>query len=236
MTQTLSLEDIEAFAHDCLTRAGVPPRVARPVAVEIAGAEASGERQHGLQGLLRDIRLIRYGLLTPDAPVKLHHPRPGVLVLDAGHGFAAAAVAGVVPDLAQAALSQGIAVLQLMHASAPGAMIAPLTRLAQDGLLAMALSDHGPVRIARPPDPSVVMHGHGCDIRPLHAGAADPAPDDDDPTVRSFVAHRARLIVADPEAVGPDAFEMPTPADTIPVPPRHTVTLEADLLARIVAA
>lgn len=223
MTQTLSLADIEAFARDCLTRAGVPPHVAHPVAVEIAAAEAAGDRAHGLLGLLRDIRLLRYGRLLPEAPVKLHHPRPGVLVLDAGHGFAAAALTGIAADLAQTALSQGVALLRLTRSSAPGAMIGPLTRLRQDGLLAMALTDQGPVRTG------------GCEARShgtTHAGDAD----DDDPTRTAPVDHRAQLIVADPETVGSDAFGAMAPAAPPVAPPHRTVTLEADLLARIVAA
>lgn len=234
MTQTLSLSDIEALACDTLVRAGVPTAVATPVASEVANAEAAGERDHGLLGLLRDLRLIRYGLLDPDATPLRKHPRPGVLTLNARHGFAAAALAGVVEDVAQLALTQGVAMMRLEQSSAPGAMIDPVTRLAHDGFVALAFGRDGPGRFASPDHP-VATPLPNAPTSPLIAllGLSDaPA---DDPT-GTPVNHSAWLWVADPEIAGQDALgagirtSVPTPG------PKQEVALTTDLLQQIVTA
>ena len=87
MTQLLSLPDVRALACDCLMRAGVPDHVARAVAAEIAAAEAVGERCNGMEALLRDIRLLRYGRIHAAARSEMLRVRPGLMRIDAGHGF-----------------------------------------------------------------------------------------------------------------------------------------------------
>ena len=123
MTEFLSLADLRALARDCLTRAGAPEGVARAVAAEVAAAEAAGERANGMEALLRDIRLMRYWRLTSATQAQQIRTRPGFMRLDAHHGFAAAALSGVVSDLAGLARTQGIAVLRLERSSDPGGMI-----------------------------------------------------------------------------------------------------------------
>ncbi len=150
MIERLSLPDVRALAQDCLTRAGAPDRVAQAVAAEVAAAEAAGERQHGIEALLRDIRLMRYGRIETTARPQISRPRPGLMHCDAGHGFAAAALEGTVGALHDLARQQGIALLRLDRASDPGAMIGVSGVLAGHGLAVLAFGAVGAGRIAHP--------------------------------------------------------------------------------------
>lgn len=136
MSDSLSLSDVEALARDCLVRAGVPAHGARAAASEIAAAETRGARAHGLDALLRDLRLIRYGILDAAAEPKQSEPQPGVLLLDACSGLAAGALAGALPAFQERVDAQGVALLRLERASPPGAMFSVLAQLRDAGFAA----------------------------------------------------------------------------------------------------
>jgi len=152
MPETLSLSEIEALAHDCLTRAGVSAAVADAVAAEVAAAEGEGDRANGLQSLLCDLKSLRYGQVVPDAEPVVTTPRPGLMRVDAGHGFAAPALLQALPDLIDMACAQGVACLQLTGASPAGAMAVPRNRIGAAGLAARSLTQAAPGAFAPPCD------------------------------------------------------------------------------------
>jgi (2R)-3-sulfolactate dehydrogenase (NADP+) len=135
MCESLSPADVTALAGDCLRRAGVPEAAAAAVAGEVAAAEAAGLSDQGLRGLLRDLRLIRYGRISPDALTRRRQPKPGLLRLDGGHGLAAAVLAEAAPGVAALARNIGIALVQVQRISAPGAMLRAVEALAEAGVI-----------------------------------------------------------------------------------------------------
>ncbi len=152
MTETLTLADIEALARDCLAQAGMQRDRAAVVAREVTMAETMADRANGLGGLLRDLRLIRYGHLDPVAAQVVTIVRPGLLHVDAAHGFAATALAAALPDLTGAARRSGVARVVLTRSSAPGCMAVALADIADAGLSALAFPRTGAMRLIRPGD------------------------------------------------------------------------------------
>jgi hypothetical protein len=235
MIEHLSLADLRALAHDCLTRAGSSAAVADAVACEVAVAEASGERGHGMAALLRDLRLIRYGRIEVNAPTRQSHPRPGLLHCDAGHGFAAFALSGVVARLCQTAHQQGIALLRLDRASDPGAMIHFTGELARGGLVTLAFAGSGSGRLAHPDHPLPMVLPHP-DRSLLAAflppqGSGQPA----DSPLDGPVAHTALVLALDP-AAGGGLLDTALRA-ALPLPePAQKIALPTDLIEQIVTA
>ncbi|NKX45469.1 Ldh family oxidoreductase [Roseicyclus persicicus] len=211
MTELLSLPDLHALARDCLTRAGVPDRVAEAVAAETAAAEAAGARRHGMEALLRDIRLLRYGRIDAAAAPAITRPRPGLLEVDARHGFAAAALATALDEFAGMARDAGVAMLRLERASDPGVLGSALAALAAHGLAARRLDLAAPGALA-------------CAVR--QAPAETGAPDDD--PLGPPVAHGATLLALPPWEGAAAVAKAP--------PPVARIALPADLIARIVTA
>lgn len=236
MTEFLSLADLRALARDCLTRAHAPKRVAQAVAAEIAAAEAAGERQHGMEALLRDIRLMRYGRLVATAEAEMSHPRAGVMRLDARHGFAAAALDGAVAGLAELARTQGIALLRLDHASDPGAMICATTGLAERGLAALAFGPEGPGRLAHPdlaaPAPLHTPPRTALQLLLPDVRLGQPA----DSPLGEMVGHVAWLVALDAGLAG-ESFAAAEIWDTaIARPSAAAIACSAELLEQIVTA
>ncbi|WP_156945721.1 Ldh family oxidoreductase [Roseicyclus elongatus] len=236
MTEALSLEDLEALATDCLTRAGVPHTVARCVSRDVVAAEARGDRAHGLEALLRDLRLIRYGRLRPTAVPDITPTAPTVLKVDARHGFAAAALDHVRSDLTGMARQSGLALLRLENASDPAGLFGALKDTAADGMLAVSMTEDGSARMASPdhPAPRPVL----TPARPALAVLLGVLEDQDSPPDSPLgdpVAHRGWFLAADPNTTGLVHLigELPTGSME---PPAPRVALPTDLLAQIVTS
>jgi hypothetical protein len=236
MIERLSLPDVRALAQDCLTRAGAARDVAEAVAAEVAAAEAAGERAHGMEALLRDLRLMRYGRIDCRAVIRDSRPRPGILHRDAGHGFAAAALAGASTPLADLARRQGIAILRLDRASDPGAMIQVTAALAHQGLAALAFAAAGAGRIALPdaPVPMPLRHPPRDALALLLPASDSDAPQDH--PLGGPVAHGAWVVALDAAAAGESLLA----AGIWDAPPTHeparVIALSAELLEQIVTA
>jgi len=234
MTERLSLDDLHALARDCLTRAGAPPRVAEAVAAEVAAAEATGDRRHGMEALLRDLRLLRYGRINASAVAMISCPRPGLLRCDAQHGFAPAALAEAADTLATRTRAQGIAMLRLDRASNPGAMIHATTTLAERGLAALAFGARGPGRVAYPGDkvPVVLQRPPRDALDMLLPQPRQPA----DSPLDAPVQHGAWIVALDSNpaeaaVLGADIWDLSPPP-----PVASEVALSTELLEQIVTA
>lgn len=196
MEDTYDLSDLEMLARDCLTRAGVSEVTARIVAHDVAMSEAGGEPNSGFEALLRDIRLIRYGRLYPDAEVTITAPAPSIVGVDAAHGFAASAVAQAVPSLLKVTQTQGMAMLHLTNASDPGSLAHAMAEVAAEGLAAVLVQTHGKAFAIRPGARQVTGLDTGAqNMLSALLAAAPPAADS---PIGGGVAFSAWLTALDP--------------------------------------
>lgn len=236
MTQLLSLPDVRALACDCLTRAGVPDRTARRVAAEIAAAEAAGERQHGMEALLRDIRLLRYGRIDPVIEPHTERPRTALLRVDARHGFAAAALEDAAGELGKMAMDHGIALARLSRASDPGAMIRAIQPIADRGLIALAFGATGPGRIAHPDlgAPAALTRPEGEALFPLMPKIQPDQPADS--PLGGFVSYGAWIVAMTADAVDEGLLDAGIWTSAPPLSPHGEIPLSVDLLEQIVTA
>lgn len=237
MDNTYDLSDLEMLAKDCLTRAGVGDAIARVVAHDTALAEASGDAENGFEALLRDIRLMRYGRIYADAEVNVSTPTPSVIRVDAGHGFAAAALAQALPVAIKTAQTQGIAMVHLARASDPGAMAGAMAKIAAASLAAVCLRTHGKAFAIRPLGHQVIPLD-----TPLDTGAqtmlssllalAPPAPD---LPMGEAVDLSSWLTVLDPKATAAEDLLAHLPEASAP-PAAQNIAVAPELLVQIVNA
>jgi (2R)-3-sulfolactate dehydrogenase (NADP+) len=146
MTQ-LSCERIEALAIAALERHGASAPQARALAAGIAAAEREGMRSHGLMYLATYCEHLTCGKVIGAAEPRLSQPTPACLVVDAGHGFAHAAIDLGLPALAGLARAQGIACLAVRNSYNCGALGYHTERLAALGLVALGFTN-APASIA----------------------------------------------------------------------------------------
>jgi (2R)-3-sulfolactate dehydrogenase (NADP+) len=233
MTDFYEVQDLEMLACDCLTRAGVGADVARLVARNVAISEAWGDGANGFESLLRDIRLVRYGRIHPDAEPRMTRPSPAVLRIDARHGFAAPALAGALPLLIDAARSEGMAMVHLTQASDPGGMAAALATLAKAGLAAISTIQPGDVRAIRPgARQATVLGGSSKDMLSALLSLAPPQADS---PLGGPAAFSGWLTALDPAATGAGEMLAQLP-DATSAPAATGIALAPELLAQIVNA
>lgn len=109
MTNRMTPTAIEAAAFAALEAHGASQIQAAPLAAAIAAAERDGVRSHGLMYLPIYCEHLICGKVVGDATPVVTRPKASAVVVDAGNGFAHAAIAAGLPALAAAARETGVA-------------------------------------------------------------------------------------------------------------------------------
>lgn len=138
---TLTLEAAHALVSEALIRAGTRPAAAACVARALVGAEADGLKGHGLSRVAPYAAQVRAGKIVGGAEVGVERPRPGVLAIDAAHGFAYPAIDMAVEQLPTLAREQGIAAAGIRRSHHCGAAGRPVEALAKQGLVALLFAN-----------------------------------------------------------------------------------------------
>ena len=146
-TETLTLAEIETLAFEALTRAGASRAQARPLARATAETEADGVASHGLAYIPVYCEHLRCGKVRGDAVPEVTRPRPGLVVADAGQGFAHAAIAAGFAEAIPAARTQGVAALAVRESYNCGVLGVHTRALAEAGLVGLGFTN-APASIA----------------------------------------------------------------------------------------
>ncbi|CAA2106738.1 (2R)-3-sulfolactate dehydrogenase (NADP(+)) [Methylobacterium bullatum] len=137
----LRLDAAHRLATDTLVRCGTAPNQAESVARALVAAEADGLRTHGLMRLLAYGEQVRAGKVIGDAVVTSTRPKPGLLAIDAAHGFAYPALDTAIALLPEIAREQGIAAAAIRRSHHCGAAGRPVEALAERGLVAILFAN-----------------------------------------------------------------------------------------------
>ncbi|WP_186420890.1 Ldh family oxidoreductase [Bosea sp. CS1GBMeth4] len=137
----LSLEQAEQKVADLFIAAGASPANAASVALALVMAEADGLKGHGLSRVPTYLSMLRAGKIDGLAVPIARQPRPGVLAIDAAHGFAYPAIDLAVIELPEIARSQGIAAAPIRRSNHCGAAGLHVERLAEQGLVALLFAN-----------------------------------------------------------------------------------------------
>jgi (2R)-3-sulfolactate dehydrogenase (NADP+) len=140
-TSHLDLDAVEHLACEALMRAGASTRQALPVARSTRLAERDGIRSHGLMYVPVYAEHLRCGKVDGEALPEIARPRPGVVLVDAAHGFAHAAIDAGWPEFSAAARAQGVAAMALSRSYNCGVLGHHAERLAEDGLVGLCFTN-----------------------------------------------------------------------------------------------
>lgn len=134
---TLTLVQAEGLVVRTLTRCNTDIGNARSVAHALIAAEMDGLKGHGLSRVPMYARQAKVRKINGAAFPVATHPRPGLITVDAGYGFAFPAIELAEAELVVAAKNQGIAAAAIRKSSHCGAAGQPVERLADKGLVAL---------------------------------------------------------------------------------------------------
>ncbi|MBF9032609.1 Ldh family oxidoreductase, partial [Rhodobacterales bacterium HKCCE2091] len=148
--ERLSLAEIEALSRDVLTRAGASGDAARAAAGAVRMAERNGCRDHGLDRVIGLVEGLRMGAIDGNAAPRPVRDQAGRLRVDAGRGLADAALDAGFAELVEAGAGGGAAVLAVSNAGDRAFPQVWAERLADHGLIGIALPDLGAGCLALP--------------------------------------------------------------------------------------
>jgi (2R)-3-sulfolactate dehydrogenase (NADP+) len=137
----LSLAEAEARLTDLFASAGASPANAASVAWALVMAEADGLKGHGLSRVPTYLAMLKSGKIDGRAVPIARQPKPGVLAIDAAHGFAYPAIDLAVIELPTIARAQGVVAAPIRRSNHCGAAGLHVERLAEQGLVALLFAN-----------------------------------------------------------------------------------------------
>ena len=147
---TLTLAEAHDLVAAAMERNGANAQSAASVAKALVGAEADGLKGHGLSRVPTYAAQLRAKKVDGAATPIVTRPKPGVVAIDAAHGFAYPALDVAVAELPGVARENGIAAASIRRSHHCGAAGQPVEALAEAGLVAMlfantpaAMAPHG---------------------------------------------------------------------------------------------
>ncbi|MEM7777661.1 MAG: Ldh family oxidoreductase [Pseudomonadota bacterium] len=143
----LTLDDIEELAQNALLSAGASSENAASVARSTRLAERDGVRSHGLLYVPIYAEHVRCGKVDGQATPSVAQPRPGVVRIDAGSGFAHPAIDAGFDAFMAAARTNGVAVMNVYNSYNCGVLGHHAERIAEAGLLGLCTTN-APASIA----------------------------------------------------------------------------------------
>lgn len=138
---TLSLPDVTERVATAFVRKGCSSGNANAVARALVSAEADGLKGHGLSRLPTYLAMVASGKIDGKANPTATNPRPGILAIDAAHGFAYPAIDLAVAELPPLARTQGIAAASIARSSHCGAAGLPCEAMARKGMVALLFAN-----------------------------------------------------------------------------------------------
>jgi (2R)-3-sulfolactate dehydrogenase (NADP+) len=137
----LLLVEAEALAAAALAACGASAASAASTARALVAAEADGQAAHGLARVPAYAAQVRSGKVKGDAVPVATRAAPGVLRIDADHGFAYPAIDLALEGLVPLARAQGIAAAAVHRSHHFGQVGAHAERLADAGLVALVFGN-----------------------------------------------------------------------------------------------
>jgi (2R)-3-sulfolactate dehydrogenase (NADP+) len=134
---TLTLAQASELVVATLVRCRTSEDNARAVARALIAAEADGLKGHGLSRLPTYAAQAKVGKVDGFAKPAVTRPRPGLIAVDAAHGFAYPAIELAETLLPDAARDLGVAAAAIRRSHHCGAAGHPVERLASAGLVAI---------------------------------------------------------------------------------------------------
>lgn len=144
---TMTEAEIERLAARVLEAAGARADAAASLARAIAAAEAEGIASHGLAYLPTYAAHLGCGKVEGQAEPVLTRPRPGMVAVDAGTGFAHPAIDAGLAALIPMARAQGVGALAIRNSYNCGVLGYHTAQLAAAGLVGLGFTN-APASIA----------------------------------------------------------------------------------------
>ena len=141
----IALSEIEQTVRAALRAHGAGAFPAAEVARAVAAAESHGNRICGLYYVESYCQQLRTGRVNGTAEPVVSRPRPGVVRVNAAHGFAQPAFAQALPLALDASREAGVASLSVGHAHTCTSLGYFTEQIARGGMIGMGFTNASPI-------------------------------------------------------------------------------------------
>ncbi len=136
----LSLTQARELSNDTLVKAGFSSELAAAVTDTLVACERDGCKSHGLYRLLVCVKTLRAGKVNPAAEPVITRSAPGLLKVDADHGYSLLALEKAADTFTEMVHQQGIAAMVINRCVHFSAMWYDVEKFTERGLVALAMT------------------------------------------------------------------------------------------------
>ena len=137
----VSISEAEQLVKNAFLKNGVKEDIAASVSTALVAAEAEGQVGHGFSRLKDYIAQVKSKKINVDAKIKIEHPKPTSLSIDADYGFAYPALDQAISEGALVAKEYGSAVVSIFNSHHCGALSIQVEKMANRGLIGLMMAN-----------------------------------------------------------------------------------------------
>ena len=137
----VSISEAEQLVKNAFLKNGVKEDIAASVSTALVAAEAEGQVGHGFSRVKDYIAQVKSKKINVDAKIKIEHPKPTSLSIDADYGFAYPALDQAISEGALVAKEYGSAVVSIFNSHHCGALSIQVEKIANHGLIGLMMAN-----------------------------------------------------------------------------------------------
>ena len=137
----VSISEAEQLVKKAFLKHGVTENVAASVSTALVAAEAEGQVGHGFSRVKDYVAQIKSKKINVDAKVKIEHPKPTSISIDADYGFAYPALDQAISEGALTAKEYGSAIVSIFNSHHCGALSVQVEKIANQGLIGVMMAN-----------------------------------------------------------------------------------------------
>ena len=137
----VSISEAEQLVKKAFLKHGVTENVAESVSTALVAAEAEGQVGHGFSRVKDYVAQVKSKKINVDAKVKIEHPKPTSISIDADYGFAYPALDQAISEGVLTAKEYGSAIVSIFNSHHCGALSVQVEKIANQGLIGVMMAN-----------------------------------------------------------------------------------------------
>ena len=137
----VSISEAEQLVKEAFLRNGVKEAVAESLSNALVAAEAEGQVGHGFSRVKDYNAQVKSKKINVDAEIKIEHPKPTSISIDADYGFAYPALDQAITEGALTAKEYGSAIVSIFNSHHCGALSIQVEKIAKQGLIGVMMAN-----------------------------------------------------------------------------------------------
>ena len=137
----VSISEAELLVKNAFLKNGVKEDIAASVSTALVAAEVEGQVGHGFSRVKDYIAQVKSKKINVDAKIKIEHPKPTSISVDADYGFAYPALDQAISEGSLVAKEYGSAVVSIFNSHHCGALSVQVEKIANHGLIGLMMAN-----------------------------------------------------------------------------------------------